>query len=143
MHEKVTATKSQSTYLYRSKSAKWDVFDEVLTQHLHGLDVLNTDFDNITPDGLDNVIEKVVKAITNACHISMRKRKAGKTYNPWWNDELQTLKNKCIKLHHKMNSLAKANKPVDIIANEHAAAKKVYAQAPRLATNKKKKMFGP
>ncbi|XP_036337800.1 uncharacterized protein LOC118747779 [Rhagoletis pomonella] len=123
-HDKITASKRTSTYLFNNKTAKWPKFHACLQNSIQKSKILSTNFQNCTSIEIDNVFKSLTDSIRSSCSESMKMRKGVKSINPWWNQELQVLKENCIKLHHKLNWLSKNHIPVNAAALVNAEAKR-------------------
>ena len=118
-----------STYYFNNKTANWAKFQSSLRHEMESSGLLDLSLENLSPDDLDDTVCRMTHVIRTACTATMKIRGSGRQVNPWWTPELQDLKQKCIRLHHRLNQQSRGSGVQDSAAAEHRRAKLDYAKA--------------
>jgi ribonuclease HI len=121
-------TKSSSTFRYNTQRADWSKFKEELSLIFNTISE-DTEMDTLTHDGIDLLVKEITEAIQRVGHEAFRRSTGFAPFNPWWSDELEALKKKCIKLHHRLHDLKVSGRPLTDVLREQKEAKRAYAAA--------------
>ena len=123
--------KSNSTYLFNNKTARWDIFHEKLELLMTESGLL----ENPISLSADEKAELLTSVVREACFASMKLRGNGGVYTPFWNVELEERKKDLIRLHHEIAGLKAASKPTDEKAEIREVVRKEYAKMIRKASS--------
>ena len=120
-----------STYYFNSKTADWTKFNESLSSTMEASGLLTTDFNSLDSAQVDDIVVRTTETIRSACFASMKVRGSGRDINPWWTPELEDLKQDCVRLHHRLNSLSSRDAVTDDDVSNFRDARVLYAKAIR------------
>ena len=132
---KVTKRKKQSTYKYNTNKANWIKFKTILRNKMESNNLHNEPIHNYNTNQIEQFVTKLTTTIQNTCDESLRPKINNFNKIQWWNEELEQLKKKVIKLHHTICDLKKGKKPLDNILKERAEMKEKYINAISKASN--------
>ena len=119
----------KSTYKYNTHKADWHKFHNILAENLSQSNILDYKLEHATIDKLENTTNNLTKIIQDACELSFQPSKRKKSFIPWWNEELQSLKEQVIHLHHRLQDLIKSKKPINNILTEREELRLKYSNA--------------
>ncbi|CAK1592975.1 unnamed protein product [Parnassius mnemosyne] len=137
-----TNNRPTSTFLYKSNKACWPLFKEALHLRMTMSNVLDIDISSLSPEGLEEVIDRVSDIINSACRYSMRIAGRGAKYKPpWWTEELEALKQEVINTHRMTHLHKHRNVPLDDLLIKLATKKTEYSNKLRYESTKHFKEF--
>lgn len=133
---------NQSTFLYKSDKACWNIFKNTLHLHIANSDLLYHNIVQMEPLQLEDLIGKVTEVIHAACRASMPIRKGGSSGSPpWWSENLEQLKSEVIDLHHKIHRAKIRNEPLESLLQEREVKKATYAKELRTESTRNFREF--
>ncbi|CAH2080321.1 unnamed protein product, partial [Iphiclides podalirius] len=71
----------------------------------------------------------MTSAIQSGCDRILPRPRGRETRNPWWTEELESMKKELIRKHHTIQKLKKKNLPMTEILEERNTLKKQYTEA--------------
>ena len=128
----VTSRLRTSTYFFNNKTADWGKFESSLTSEMTSSGLLDVDVSALSPMELDHVVVRMTDVIRRACFASMKLRGQGRDVAPWWTPELDVMKTRCSRLHHRLNVIRRGRQDVDVerhVSSELKQAKAEYKAA--------------
>lgn len=125
----MSKNKKLSTYKYNTSAVKWDRIHETFIAEIKNLLPNNEDFDSFNQDDIDTYIKAMTTAIQTTCNKLFPRHQSYPHRAPWWNDNLESLKQKVIQLHHKLSKYVKRKLPLDQIIDERNQARQEYHEA--------------
>ncbi|CAH2080073.1 unnamed protein product, partial [Iphiclides podalirius] len=122
-------THQNSTFLYKSKKARWPIFKDTLQTQMTLTDLLNKDIPTLNSENLDQTVDELTEIIHRACRASMHTSRGGtKPKAPWWTEELETLKRSVINIHRQLHAAKRQNLPLHDLIDQQKLLKDSYAQ---------------
>ncbi|CAF4939215.1 unnamed protein product [Pieris macdunnoughi] len=140
----IPTANNNSTFRYQTKNANWHQFKEALHTHMINTDILDTNISALGPDEIDNFITQISDTVNKACTETFpTKTGTPKIRAPFWNEELNTLKNKCITIHRKLHKFRRHqnNNPPPTLIHEYTENKTKYREALQKASTTAFKSF--
>ncbi|CAK1596679.1 unnamed protein product [Parnassius mnemosyne] len=126
--------KKLSTFKYNTQNIKWDeIIEQFKSELTINLD-LNINIENLSTSQLDNYITKLIVSLQNVSDKLFLRKSKVKNRAPWWNDNIEKLKQKVIKNHHKIQQTKRSKKSITELLLEKQNLKTEYSQAIRMAS---------
>ena len=130
-----------STFKYKNKTAKWDIFTEVLEGKMQESGLSETDIEEMSAPDIDAFVSDITGVIHLACDKSMKLRGSAQPYNPWWTSALEDEKKALIALHHRISDLKRKRHPTEAAAAAHQRARDSYRKSIRKESGKNFRTF--
>lgn len=125
---KICKKKKQSTFKYNTTYTDWSIFDDEMESAMKDNKMTEVNIEALNERQIDKYITETTQIIQRVCDKTCKRKNPFKTYTPWWNSELETLKKEVIKLHHTIHDLNKSGKPIENILIERNELREKYSQ---------------
>ncbi|CAK1582412.1 unnamed protein product [Parnassius mnemosyne] len=137
----LTRAKKLSTFKYNTQNIKWDDIKEVFQKRISENLDLDINIEHLNTTELEKYVSKLTSVIQNVCNKLFPQKGEHAHRAPWWNEKLESLKQKVIKNHHKLQQLKRNKKPMTDALSEKDRLKNEYSQAIRAESTKHFKEF--
>ncbi|CAK1541875.1 unnamed protein product [Leptosia nina] len=118
---------THSTFLYQTNKGNWHLFKEHLHTKIFNSGILDKNIDALTDKQLEQTIITLTEIINDASTLTFPIRNNGiKPRPPWWSDELQSLKEECIRIHRRLHN-SRGRPPDPNTLDEYKTLKENYA----------------
>lgn len=125
----LSKNKKLSTYRYNTESVNWDHIHETFIEGIEKLLPKGENIESYNREEIDQYIEAMTTAIRTTCDKILPRKRGHQHKAPWWNNDLENLKQKVIQTHHKLSKQVKRKLPIDQILAERDLARKEYHEA--------------
>lgn len=134
--------KKQSTYKYRTdEDDDWLTFNNNLINSGEFAEIEQGISELHNGEQIDMYVANITKKIQDICDKTFRRKKFINTHAPWWNSELDKIKNQVIKIHHRIQDLVRSGKSIENALLERNEIKEKYAKEIRKASTEHFRLF--
>ncbi|CAG4936217.1 unnamed protein product [Parnassius apollo] len=121
--------KKLSTFKYHTQNVKWEQVHTTFKEEVEKNIDLNVNIEQFNSFELEQFIGNLTSAIQKSCDYLFPQKGGARNRAIWWNDELEQLKQKVIKNHHRIQQLKRRKKSLTEVIEEKTKLKTEYAQA--------------
>ncbi|PZC80614.1 hypothetical protein B5X24_HaOG214181 [Helicoverpa armigera] len=127
----LTRNVNMSTFKYNTSGVKWDIVKEKFIDEINKNLNTSTNISNLSISGIDTLVDQLTKSIQQACNCTLPRTSGYLRKAPWWNEKLDTLKSKVLRIHHLLLNRRRRNRRIDDLLDENSRLRKEYAEAIR------------
>lgn len=137
----LSRNKKLSTYKYNTSAVKWEQIHDAFIAEIKKSLPNSEDIESFDRVEIDNYIKDMTVVIQTTCDKLLPRHRRYPNKAPWWNEDLDGLKQRAIQIHHKLSKLVKRNLPIDQILIERNQIRKEYHEAMNRASTNSFKEF--
>ncbi|CAK1549481.1 unnamed protein product [Leptosia nina] len=125
----LTKNKKLSTFRYNTAFIRWkdiqDKFADEVGRELPSVETINS----ANSHDLDNIINKLTSTLQKTCDKLLPRSRHAPPKAPFWNENLQSLKEKVLHAHHRLCRFVRRKLPLNNVIVERDRARREYSTA--------------
>ncbi|CAK1544678.1 unnamed protein product [Leptosia nina] len=125
----LTKNKKLSTFRYNTTFIRWkdiqDKFADEVGRELPSVEAINS----ANSHDLDNIINKLTSTLQKTCDKLLPRSRHAPPKAPFWNENLQLLKEKVLHAHHRLCRFVRRKLPLNEVIAERDRARREYSIA--------------